>query len=355
MKILHIIPTLRMGGAEKMLIDTLEEMARQGVECELIVLTNEKHYFEEKLLELGIIIYYASSKSIYDFKNIVFIKKIIKHGRYDCIHTHLFSAQLFTAIANRIAKRKVPLITTEHSTNNRRRENKIFYYLDSWMYKQYNQIIAITEGTRSELVNYLEDTKTKTVVIYNGIQFSHYEHAEVKEKAWETIENEIVVVMVASMRTEKDHKTLIRASHLLPKNYRIVFVGDGECEEEIKSYAGKYGRETIVFLGARLDVPAILKSSDIFVLSSKWEGFGLVVVEAAVTGLPVVASNVSGLKEIVQNVSGLLFEPGNEYDLAEKIQKTTHLIPQNDIKYLEKYHIKNMVFNYIKLYTSLIQ
>lgn len=354
MKVVHIIPTLRVGGAEKMLIDTLEEMAKQGVECELIVLTNEAHYFEDRLNELNVTAYYSNYKNVYDPRNIFFIKQILKQGRYDCIHTHLFSAQLFTAIANKVSIKKIPLVTTEHSTNNRRRDNKWFYYLDSWMYKQYNQIIAITEGTRNELVKYLENTRPKTIVIYNGIQFTHFQNARNNGNLWDTIDNEVTVLMVASMRSEKDHETLIRASHLLPENYRIVFVGDGACESRVQEYAKLYGRDNIIFLGARMDVPTIMKASDVFVLSSKWEGFGLVVVEAAVSGLPVVASDVPGLQEIVQDVNGLLFNPSNEHDLAKQIEKATQLKFKNDIKHLEKYHITNMVSDYIKLYESIV-
>lgn len=75
--------------------------------------------------------------------------------------------------------------------------------------------------------------------------------------------------MVAARREQKDQETLIRASKLLTSEYRMIFVGDGERMEEVKQYAKDYGADNILFLGNRKDVPAIMKTVDIFVLSSK--------------------------------------------------------------------------------------
>lgn len=152
---------------------------------------------------MNVTVYYSSCKSVYDPRNILFIKRVVQQNEYDCVHTHLFSAQLFMAIANRTFWEKLPLITTEHSTNNRRRENKIFYYLDSWMYKQYDQIIAITEGTREKLVRYLSSTEKKTVVVYNGLQLADFQQTATPDQSWEPIDNEVIILMVAGMRAEK--------------------------------------------------------------------------------------------------------------------------------------------------------
>ena len=127
-------------------------------------------------------------------------------------------------------------------------------------------------------------------------------------------EGEKIVLMVAAMREQKDHETLIRASKLLPQEYRIIFVGEGERMEEVQNYARENGSASILFLGRRADVPSIMKASDVFVLSSKWEGFGLVVVEAAATGLPVVASDVDGLNGVVKTIGGQVIEQFNEHD-----------------------------------------
>lgn len=354
MKILHVITTLSSGGAEKMLVDIVKEMKRQSINCEVLIMTKEGDFFGKQLAALNIPVFYGETKSVYSLKNILFIRKILMSNHYDCIHTHLFAAQLFTAIACKLLLTRKPLITTEHSTHNKRREKSIFFKLDKWMYSQYEKIIAISSGTKYNLAKYLPETENKIVVIKNGIEINRYEKAipikrSILEKGFS--EEEKMILMVAAMREQKDHETLIRASKLLPEDYRVVFVGDGERLSNIKSYAKDRGRENILFLGKRSDIPEIMKSADVFVLSSKWEGFGLVVLEAAATGLPIVASDVEGLKEVVQDIGGMLFKKGDEKELAEKIIiSVSNHVMLSQHENLENYTVKKTVASYIEVY-----
>lgn len=351
MKVLHVISTLGSGGAEKMLLDIVREMQKQNVNCEVAILTKSQNFFGQELEKFNIPNYYGPTKKVYSFKNIRFLKKILKENNYDCIHTHLFAPQLFIPIALRLANKSIPLITTEHSTHNKRRERKIFYLLDTWMYNKYSRIIAITVDTKNNLNTYLPSTKNKIEIIENGIEVAQYQNASPlkRERIAEDLKmDEKIILMVAAMREQKDHETLIRASKILPDNYRVVFVGDGDRMDEIKKYAMKYGRNSILFLGRRTDVPSIMKTSDVFVLSSKWEGFGLVVVEAAAAGLPVVASDVGGLSEVVKIVGGQVFEPFSEHDLAKKIIEAIEF--KKEDYNVSKYTIQTTVKKYIKLY-----
>lgn len=351
MKVLHVIPTLGSGGAEKMLIDIVKEMLNQNISCEVVILTKSQNFFGQELERLNIPVYYGSTKKVYTLKNIVLLKKVLRKNSYDFIHTHLFGPQLFTPIALKLSNKEIPLITTEHSTHNKRRDSKLFYWLDNWMYKQYNGIIAITSDTKAKLIDYLPSLENKIKVIENGIDSKKYKIAspvERKSISNDLTNNEKIVLMVAAMREQKDHETLVRASKFLPPEYRVIFVGDGERMEEVKKYATLHGDKSILFLGSRKDVPSLMKASDVFVLSSKWEGFGLVVVEAAASGLPVVASNVEGLNDVVQNIGGLLFEPFNENDLVEKILIAAEY---KEVTFdVTKYTIQATVRNYIDMY-----
>jgi len=357
MKILHIITTLSSGGAEKMLVDIVKQMQKLDVLCEVLVLTKEENFFGYQLDELNIPVYYGETNKVYSLKNILFIREIINANVYDCIHTHLFASQLYTPIAIKISKNNIPLITTEHSTHNKRRDIKIFLPLDCWIYKQYERIIAVSADTKLNLTAYLPQTKEKTVVIENGIELERYKNASSIEKKLlnnRISEKDIIILMVAAMREQKDQETLIRASKLLPKDYRVVFVGDGERFYDVKKYAEENGRENIVFLGRRTDIPSILATADVFVLSSKWEGFGLVVVEASAAGLPIVASDVGGLREVVKDIGGYLFKPGNEQDLANKIVKSLQENSKKKSNSLEKYDINSTVISYIDLYREIL-
>lgn len=353
MRVLHIIPTLASGGAEKMLVDLVCEMKKKDIECEIAVLTSKSNFFASSIEELGIPIYYGNKEKIYTIKNIRFLIKLLKNNKYDIVHTHLFSAQLFAPIAKIISRSDASLFTTEHSTHNKRRNKKVFYLIDYWLYSKYKNIIGISSAAKENLIKYLPILKDKVKVVNNGINISAYSEAIPIDRTKiiaDYTENDVIITMVASLRAEKDHRTLIDASNNLPLNYKFVFVGEGPLADDLKSYCQMNSKHEFFFLGKRKDVASILKSSDIFILSSNWEGFGLVVVEAAACNLPIIASDVAGLAEVVKSLDGVLFESRNSFDLANKILDTK--IEKKTYSNLEIYSIKNTAKEYIECYSK---
>jgi len=173
------------------------------------------------------------------------------------------------------------------------------------------------------------------------------------------VNKKIIIIQVSGFREEKDQATVIRAMQYLPENTQLFLVGDGttrsRCEQLVKELdlSGK-----VLFLGIRTDVPELLKSSDIVVVSSHWEGFGLTAVEGMAAGKPVIASNVPGLNNVV-NGAGLLFTHEDEKDLAEKIKSLIdnvdfyNKIVDNCRERAKLYDINTMVDRYIELYKHL--
>lgn len=320
MKVLHIIPTLGSGGAEKMLVDIVEEMHEKNISVEVLVLSRDSDFYSEEIKRLGVTVHFGKTDKIYHPSHIMTVRSFVKKD-FEIIHTHLYSPQLYVALANKTTSIKAKLITTEHSTSNRRRGKKIFEMIDNFMYNQYDKIIAITKGTGEALSAYHPSIARNIVVIENGIKIEQYKNAvalERKQLIPNYCEGDILVLMVAAMRQEKNHEAVIRASKLLPNNFHVIFVGDGGYMKYVQSYAHDNGSNNIHFFGRRSDVPEIMKACDIFVLPSHWEGFGLVAVEAMASGLPVIASDVDGLKEVVSN-GGILMDTTNSEKLAEEI------------------------------------
>lgn len=176
---------------------------------------------------------------------------------------------MYVAITKTINNKYTKIVTTEHNTYNRRRDIKIMKILDYWMYSKYNGIIAITKSTKDHLNKYLPSTSARTIVIENGINMDNYIEAQPLPRGQlikNITEGDIVVLMVAAFRNQKDHETVIKAVQLLPDNYHVVFVGDGERFEKVKEYAGlnKDNNNNVHFLGRRPDVARIMKSCDIF-------------------------------------------------------------------------------------------
>ena len=316
MKIAHIITSLSYGGAEKLLSDTLPIYKSMGVDVELIVFNGTRTAFMTQLEEAGIkIISFSKQGSPY---NPLYILKLIKLiGKYDIVHTHNYSPQIFVALASLFA---YPcLFTTEHSTTNRRRKNILFKLLDRWMYSRYTGIICISSATKQALMDYLPDI-SKVVVVENGIDVKRYEKAVADTSLRRGADK--IVTMVGGFRKQKDQDTLIRAiKELSGFNVRLLLAGDGERHEELIRVVEQLDlNNKVKFLGNRSDVPIILKSSDVVVQSSHYEGFGLAALEGMAAGKPVIASDVPGLADVVKD-AGLLFPSGDFKCLARLLTK----------------------------------
>ena len=248
---------------------------------------------------------------------------------------------------------KVKLVYTEHSTSNSRRNKWYFRLIECFVYKRYNRIISISQETQDALTSWLKQDDERFVVINNGVNIRKFASTKMQ-----VVERSLI--MVSRFVSSKDQETVIRAMKHIEDDAILYFVGDGEtrthCENTAKEL-GVFGR--VFFLGSRSDVAELISSSYIGIQSSNWEGFGLTAVELMAAGKPVIASNVDGLKQVVDG-AGLIFEKGNDDDLAHKIS-----LLLNDKCYYETisrqcreraslYDITLMADDYKKLYREIM-
>jgi glycosyltransferase involved in cell wall biosynthesis len=359
MKLLQVITSLYTGGAEKLLVDSIPLYRSKGIDMELLLLNGTRTSFFKILEEQNIPIYTLSQGSIKTVYNPLLIFRIIPYlKKYDIIHVHLFPTLYWVALAKLLMFSKVELIFTEHSTNNKRIQKTIGRIFDRFIYAQYNFIVSISKGVDTNIKSHLSFKDDKFRIINNGINLFSFIHSKTETQGIEKIKK--TIIQVSSFQYPKDQATLIRSLPYLPENIKIVLVGDGEnrlkCENLVKELNVE---NRVSFLGVRMDIFDLIKNSYICVLSSNWEGFGLVAVEYMAAGRPVIASDVSGLREIVAG-AGLLFPAGDEKILAEQIHALL-----SDTDYYEKvakaclerskaYDINTMVDQYIKLYKAIL-
>lgn len=351
MRILHVITTLEFGGAERLMVDLLPRLRDLGNEVELAVFKCGKTSFYNQLEEGGVKIHgFSEAEGVYNYKHIWRLHKLMKG--FDVVHTHNTACQLFAAFG-KTSRNK--LVTTEHSTSTRRRKYKFFRYIDKWMYGKYDKIICISEPSEESLRKYIGNDYP-IVTIYNGIDVRRFADADKIDLG---LPGCSVVTMVAGFRYEKDQPTVIRAMMHLPEDYHLLLVGDGEKRLEIERLIDEYGLHGRVhLLGVRNDVPQILHSSDVVVMSSHREGLSLSNVEGMASGNPFVASDVEGLREVTKGY-GVLFPHGDDSALADVILKlTTDEVYRNEV--VEKckfralqYDINVMANNYNNLYKQL--
>lgn len=359
MKILHVIASLRTGGAEKLMVDILPRLKSMGNNVDLVVFDGHRTFFTEQLEAAGVnIIPFSKEGGIYNPLSIFKLRKYLP--RYDIVHTHLTSPQFFTAIASVLCS--VALVTTEHNTSNRRRRWKWYAWVDRWMYRKYKHVICISEATEQNLRELIGDGVTELSTIYNGIDVEKLAKAEPLNRSELTpAPDKKIVVMVAAFRYQKDQKTLIRAVRRLPEDYELWLVGGGELKEEVEAYIKDQGMtERVRMIGIRPDVPSVLKTADIVVQSSHIEGFGLAAVEGMAAGKPLLASNVEGLSQVVKG-AGVLFEHEDDEALAYEIQricndkKLYNGLVQKGYERAKLYDIQKMVEEYYKVYQKVLK
>lgn len=357
MKILQIITSMRIGGAEKLVAEMVPRMQNAGHQVDILLFDGTNTPLKEQLEKEGINVYHlAVGKSVY---NPLFIFQLIAYlKKYDIIHTHNTACQLFVAIASLfIFKRELPrLITTEHSTNNRRRKWAFYKYIDCWMYQRYNHVVAISEIAKDKLHTYLNRSSIHIHVIPNGINLQAFQQdysLSLKQHP-----DDVILTMVAGFRKGKDQMTLIKAMKELPNHFHLYLVGDGILKNDHEQAVESLSLQNRVhFLGIRNDIPAILKASDIVLMSSEYEGLSLSNIEGMASGKPFLASNVDGLREITKD-AGILFPLGN----IDILKKEILLLMTNNKHYMEVckrcqqkaslYNINNTITNYLKIYNS---
>ncbi len=359
-RVLHIINNLDTGGAEKLLVDSLPKYCTD-IQVDLLLLDGASTLFKQKLKETFTgNVFTSGLSSIYSPLHVIKLKPYLIS--YDIIHVHLFPSLYWTAITKFLFRLKVPLLFTEHSTNNKRLKNAFSIKIDRWIYSLYEKIIAITPAVKQELINKLNLKDAKCDVIYNGVDFLHISSAIPYSKYEISGDNKsILLIQVSRFQPEKDQKTVIKSLIYLPKTIKLVLVGDGKLLAECVTLSKQLNlQDRVIFLGSRFDVPELLKTCDIVVQSSHWEGFGLAAVEGMAAGKPVIASNVSGLKDIVEN-AGLLFEKGGAEDLAQIILKLVNnnafyrKIAGNCAVRAEQYSLQKMVNSISHLYNRILK
>ena len=172
MKILHITNNLGSGGAEKLLQQIIPIQQKNNNEIELLLLTNKGNVFNINNIKI-----YSINKGIYSWKNIFIIRRYLKKD-YDIVHCHLFPTQYWVIFASLFLKKKTKLIFTEHSTNNKRRNNILFKNIERFIYRKYNKVISITKKVENNLTNWVGKNNITSTVIENGIDINKFYNAK---------------------------------------------------------------------------------------------------------------------------------------------------------------------------------
>lgn len=366
MKILQVITSLEMGGAETLVVNLILRLQALGYTVDLCVFNGIDTPLMQKLKrESPNTTIYTLGRGVYNPFYILKLAKIMRG--YDIIHTHNSSPQLFVAIANLFTRRK--LVSTEHNTSNRKRNWKWYAPIESWMYRQYGHIICISEIAEMKLRDYMggdwlnkeSSIYNKISTINNGVDVKAISNTLPDAELLSLKKDRKAILMVAGFRNQKDQNTVVKALNLLDKEkFEVWFAGIGDRMGDVKQLALSLGvANNVKFLGLRTDIPNVLKAADVIVMSSHWEGLSLSNVEGMSAHKPFIASNVNGLREVTEGY-GILFPHEDTDTLAKEINR----LAEDENYYKEiasrcfdralQFDINKTVDGYEKIYQTLM-
>ena len=247
------------------------------------------------------------------------IKALMQKVQPDLVHTHSSKAGILGRLAAKILG--IKNVFTAHGwafadgTPLSRRLIGIptEYVAAKWC----DRIITVSQADKELAVKYKICREEKITVVHNGI-------ADINPLPVAENRNKIpVLTMVARLAPQKNFIGLLDALSHIEEKYLLQIVGDGPDLEKIKRHATQLGIDkNISFMGSRSDVPEILAETDIFILSSDWEGYPISILEAMRAGLPIICTRVGGTPEAVINEkNGLLVARGNTQALASAISR----------------------------------
>jgi glycosyltransferase involved in cell wall biosynthesis len=359
-KIIHIIPTLGVGGAERIVIDIVKNINKREFEATIIVLFSEIYcdeMYKKVIKENNISVTFLNKKQGFDFSIIFKLIKIFKEIRPDVIHTHTFACiySIFPAIFSRVPLR----VHTVHSMA----KKELPWYYQKIMYLSYKMFkfvpVAISTNVKKSIMRIYKLQPSKIPQIDNGIELTKY-----YKKKYDINKKQIKLVHVGRFQEPKNHRLLIDIFLKVRNTYpdsKLILVGDGELKFDIERKVKYLGLErSVEFTGVVSNVEDYLADADIFVLASIYEGLPLVVIEAMAAGLPVLSTNVGGISELVEDgFNGYLVDINSEEEFVTKLNrliKDDTLRGEFSINSLEKvkeYDVKKMIKSYEELYHSI--
>lgn len=342
MKILHVITTLDIGGAEKQLLLVSKKQANRGNQVTVAYL-KEWPTLAGQFRSSGIEIFEkASNKNI--LKQIFALRRFIKVGNFDIVHLHLPRAE----VIGFLSVFPGPYIVSRHNAESfiPGGNRSVSRFLSRIIASRAKSVIAITQSVKNFLVREREirTLENVEVVPYGIEQMKSKRH---NSRSLNQKKNGLVFGTMARLVPQKNLDVIIHSFAKFNQTNNqssLLLAGVGILEDQLKNHARLSGVENSIHFLGKVNAEDFLNSLDCFVLSSKYEGFGLVILEAIQAGLPILCSRTEAALEILGSNYEGLFSIGDIDELfslmflcgEEKFRK--HLIEINQ-EVLNKYRL----------------
>ncbi|WP_196594378.1 glycosyltransferase family 4 protein [Pectinatus sottacetonis] len=285
---------------------------------------------------------------------ILSLSRLIRLEHPDLIIVHGYSTHIWTKLALAHSKMDIKLIHVEHNTE---KYTPLRRWLTKILDKYTTKYICVSHTVADHLIQQDID-KNKVMVIYNGIEINNFTHLQTAAHAVFTLG------MVARFTRQKDQLTLIKAVEYLIKEknevLHLVLMGDGKTKHSCQSYVKEHNlADNIFFTTGRF--ADLIPKIDAFVLSTHYEGQGLVICEAMAAKLPVIFTDIPAARELLTDgCDGLLFSPGDYKKLAHCILQIKYkqidvhaLIANGYATVCQRFTASQMLDNYLSVIQKL--
>lgn len=370
-KVLYILWSGRIGGAEQYVFTLANELDRDLFELTICFL-NEELTIGDELIKRGFnvnVLHMKTGQSVVGFVRLILF---LLRNKFDVIHCHCRNYLLNMLFAVFLKKsQKIYCENGGDIASSNPAKEVMFYRLFS---KYYDSIQANSEHIKI-LINELGKVPSEKIfVLYNGIKLTKFRralgHTEIKDFRREFgINNDFVVVVVARLSAEKGIDDFIeiafKIAKCMPKTTFLI-VGDGPEREHLINKINSIKTESNVpadirLLGFRRDVDMILSISDIYLFTSRHEAFGISLVEALALGIPIVGFDIPGANEVVRNGrNGFLIKKRDLNELAKLCvsllcdSNQRNIFSQNNIEDARKFDITKHVKKMEEIYRDLV-
>ncbi len=318
MKVLQIIPTLEVAGAEIMCENLCYALQNQGCDVIAVSLYTKHTPITQRLEDAGIKLLYLDKKSGFDPSIYVKLYRLIKKEQPGVVHTHIGAARYALPIAVLCG---VPArIHTVHSIA-QQEQNSVGKKINKFLFRHCGVVpVALSEKVKETIEAVYALPPQRIPVIFNGVDL-----AGCQVKSDYARGKTFKIIHVGRFADVKNHELLLNAFASFAQRHsdvRLQLLGEGELKEKMQHLAQELQIENAVeFAGLQSDVHPWLHNADLFVLPSKYEGMPMTLIEAMGTGLPIIASALGGIPDMLTDgISALLIEP-DQVRLCEAMEQ----------------------------------
>lgn len=297
-------------GAEIVILSICRNINKERFNC-VVACFKDPRYKEVLLInevkKIDIPLEEIKLTSPFDLSAIFKLKDLLNKYSIDILHCHDYRSNFIAFWMSKF--RKVKLVTTLHGWSKIGGKGAFYEYMDSKIIKHFNQVIAISEGVKKDLLK-KGIPQEKITVIHNGIDMDYFAERRVDvnyKKKFNINQNSQVIGTVGRFNEEKGQRYFIEAASEVIKvfpNAVFLIVGTGQDEKLLKEMVSSLGlQQHIIFAGFvhPEEIRNAYSIMDIFVLPSLTEALGLVLLEAMAMGIPAIATNVLGVPDIIED------------------------------------------------------